>query len=196
MRLARVSGRWVFAGCVVAACGGAGAWGTASITGLPGASVTSVIVDTAGSGYDGGAALPSKLDIELVDNRGVLDGVPACHLYQSNGTLTGTAVYLAFNSGNGQPLTATTYPIQIPPQCSPSCTDAGAYAVLSLTDWEQVGGSYNGTNLGDGVSGTATLTELDTTTVAGNFTASVVGDDGGSYNLSGTFSGPFCVKQQ
>ena len=102
-------------------------------------------------------------------------------------------------SRSGRPPATTTsgsYPISIGPNCSPSCTDAGAYATLWITDWTLAGGSYTGNDLGHGASGTATLTQLDTQTVAGAFDCSLVAADGGVTSVSGTFSGPFCVKQQ
>jgi hypothetical protein len=176
----------------VAGCSGGG-WGTATLVGLPGASVDSVIVDT--TSWDGGTTSPT-LNVELVQSNGVLGSAPACHLYQTNGTLTGTAVYVDFVGGNGQPVTPGTYPIRIPPQCAPSCMDAGVYVVFNITDWQNEGSTYTGTNLGDGVGGTATLTQLDSQTVAGTFNASFVDEEGGTSTLTGSFSGPFCTKQQ
>src|SRR5512140_3505456 len=176
---------WAAVVVAVAGCSGGG-WGTATLVGLPGGAVDSVIVDT--TSWDGGQTSPA-LDIELVQSNGVLGNAPACHLYQTNGTLTGTAVYVDFIGGDGQRVTPGTYPIRTPPQCAPSCTDAGVYVVFSITDWTQQGGTYSGTTIGHGVGGTATLTQLDDQTVAGTFNASFADQDGGS-TLTGSFSGP------
>ncbi len=175
----------------VAGCSG-GSWGTATLVGLPGAAVDSVIVDT--TSWDGGQTSPA-LNVELVQSNGVLNA-PACHLYQTNGTLTGTAVYVDFIGGDGQRPTPGTYPIRMPPQCAPSCMDAGVYVVFSITDWKQEGSTYSGTVIGKGVDGTATLTQLDGQNVAGTYNASFVDADGGTSTLTGSFSGPFCTKQQ
>ena len=178
---------WIAIAFVAAACG-AGGWGTANLDGLPGGAVDSVIVST--TSWDGGTAnLPPRLDVELVENNGVLTG-STCHLYGGNGTLVGTAVYLSFTGGGGAVPTTGAYPIRV------TAPDAGPYAHFSVTDWETNGGSYSGVDLGTGVDGIANLTQLDSQTVAGDFTATFASPDGGTSTLTGKFSGPFCIKQQ
>jgi hypothetical protein len=186
------------AGCAVlggalAECssGGAGSganpgWGTAEVKGTAPFPVSIVIADT--DGYDAGP--PPMVNVELAEDHGQLAGVPSCHLYGAHGDLVGVSVTIGFTSGSAAPLVTGPYPIVA------ACLgcDAGAHATVLVADWENEGGVYLGTSVARGVSGTATLTELDTT-VAGTFDASVAGADGGSATLSGSFSGPLCVQQ-
>jgi hypothetical protein len=121
----------------------------------------------------------TQLMVTLFEDQGQTTSGPAC---QVGPKVEGTRISLVFFSGSDAPVTPGTFPVK--PLCE-RCTTQDHYVWILLD-------AADGGQGGVGLSGTATLTRVDTV-VAATFEAQLSAEVGStSPSLSGNFSGPLC----